>query len=110
MDESVKAIVALADRKFSLGIFAVGVILLFFGIYTDPTNIERISASELLLFAYLGVAFIAASILVWVKGNDYKASAHNLEIEVKKISLDNEIKSKQIELQEQIARKPDFGD
>jgi hypothetical protein len=108
MDESVKGIVALAEEKFFLGIFAIGVVLLFFGIYTDPTNIERISATELLLFAYLGAAFIAVSILIWVKGNDYKANALNLEIEVKKINLDNEIKSKQLELQAQIARKPDF--
>lgn len=93
------SLIKLADKKFSLGMFALGVTLIIFGIRTNPDAIKGMSHSELLMLAWLGAAFTVLSAWVWVKSNDYKAKAHELEVEVKKLTLDKEIKSEQAELQ-----------
>jgi len=110
MDEIVNKIIKLAEKKFYLGVFAIGVVMLVAGVISKPEDIPLVEASELLLIARLGALFIVLSVYIWVKGNDYKASAHALEIEVKKIELDNEIKQKQLNILAQIKRLPGFDD
>lgn len=108
MNEIVNKLITLADKKFHLGLFALGVLLLFAGIYQDSNIATWLSSTELLFIARLGALFVVLGVVVWVKGNDYKAASHTLEIEIKKIELDNEIKAKQIALLEKMERNPKF--
>ncbi len=102
-------IIKLAEKKFYLGFFALGLVLLFAGVFPDPNSIDWMGPEEFLLIARLGALFIIISALLWSKSNDYQIAVQNMEIELKIITLDNEIKAKQIALQEQLARKPDLN-
>ena len=109
-------ILKLAEKKFYLGFFGLGLTLLFAGILPDPNNVTWIGPEEFLLIARLGALFVIISAFLWSKSNDYQIAAQNIEVELKKIDLDNEIKTKQLELekkqivlQEQLARKPNLN-
>lgn len=99
----VDSLIKLADKKFSLGMFGLGVVLINVGIWPSP---GQVSESELLVVTWLGAAFTVLSAWVWMKNKDYEARAHELEVELEKLNLDKEIKLKQLELQKQIDRMP----
>jgi hypothetical protein len=99
MDDSVKKLVELASKRFSLGLFGLGVALINFGIWTNPDDISGMSHGELIMFAWLGAAFALLSAWAWARGNDYLARAAELQARVRQITLDSEIKNKLINLE-----------